>query len=227
MREVLTRHDQEPRRAAGRIADHVGRRRYGQLHHQFDDVTRRSELPVLTGRRDLAEHVFVQVALGVAVLHRHLVDHVDDLGQQRRRRDREPSVFHVLGVRRPVTTECSQEWKDVVADDLEHLLGFKVFEPGPAQIVERAFFLVSSRREDSIGNRLLRPICFVLFQRVQIVEPFDEQQVRDLFHHFQRIGDPAGPKCVPEPVDFAAYLACQHVAFPLAVTGELLFRFSA
>ena len=61
----------------------VGVRR-GHLHHQLDDVARRAELAVLPGAGDLAEHVLVEVALGVAVLHRDVVDHVHDLGQQRR-----------------------------------------------------------------------------------------------------------------------------------------------
>jgi hypothetical protein len=60
------------RRAAGRVADDVGGLRRGQLDHQPDDVARRAELAVLPGAGDLAEHVLVEVALGVAVLHRHL-----------------------------------------------------------------------------------------------------------------------------------------------------------
>ena len=53
----------------------------GQLDHQLDDVARRAELAVLPGGGDLAEHVLVDVALGVAVLHLQAVDHVDDLGR--------------------------------------------------------------------------------------------------------------------------------------------------
>ena len=86
----------KPARAAGRIADLVGRRRRGHLDHQLDDVARRAELAVLPGRGDLGEHVLVEVALGVAVVHRDVVEHVDDLRQQRRRRDREPGVLHVV-----------------------------------------------------------------------------------------------------------------------------------
>ena len=44
----------------------------GHLHHEPDDVARGAELAVLPGAGDLAEHVLVEVALGVAVLHRHV-----------------------------------------------------------------------------------------------------------------------------------------------------------
>ena len=64
----------------GRIADRVLGRRRDHLDHQRDDVARRAELAVLPGGGDLAEHVLVEVALGVAILHRDLVEQVDDLG---------------------------------------------------------------------------------------------------------------------------------------------------
>ena len=83
--QILARGDKKAGRAARRIAEHVARLRRDHLDHQPDDVPRRAELAVLTGGRDLGEHVLVQVALGVALLHRHLVDHVDDLRQQSRR----------------------------------------------------------------------------------------------------------------------------------------------
>ncbi len=47
--EVLGGGDQEARRAAGRVADHVLGRGCGHVHHQLDDVARRAELPVLPG----------------------------------------------------------------------------------------------------------------------------------------------------------------------------------
>ena len=72
--QVLARRDQEARRTAGRVADDVGGLGRGEFHHQLDDVTRRAELSVLSGGGDLAEHVLVDVALGVAFLHRHCVE---------------------------------------------------------------------------------------------------------------------------------------------------------
>jgi hypothetical protein len=105
----------KPAGAAGRVADDVLGRGRGQLHHQLDDVARRAELAVLPGAGDLAEHVLVEVALGVAVLHRHLVEQVHHLGQQRRRGDGEARVLHVVRVGGVVAAQRAQEGEDVLA----------------------------------------------------------------------------------------------------------------
>ena len=94
----------------------------GQLDHELDDVARGAELAVLPGAGDLAEHVFVEVALGVAVLHRHAVDHVHDLGEQRGRGDGEARVLHVVRVGGVVAAERAEEGEDVFVHDLEHFL---------------------------------------------------------------------------------------------------------
>ena len=99
---------------AGSQMTSVGRRR-NHLHHELDDVARRAELTVLPGRGDLGEHVLVEVALGVAVLHRDLVDEVDDLGKQLRGGDGEAGVLHVVRVGRAVAAECPEEREDVLA----------------------------------------------------------------------------------------------------------------
>jgi hypothetical protein len=87
------------------------------------------EPAVLPSRRNLAEHVFVEVALGVPVVHRHVVEYVHDLRQQRWSRNRASSVLHVVGVGRVVAAQRPQEREDVVVDDDEHLGGSEVFEP--------------------------------------------------------------------------------------------------
>lgn len=69
--------------------------------HQRDDVEGRAELSVLAGAGDLAQHGFIKIALGVAILHRQFVE-VDHLHQQRRRGNGEAHVLHVRGVRRAV-----------------------------------------------------------------------------------------------------------------------------
>ena len=84
------------------------------LDHELDDVARRAELAVLPGAGDLAEHVFVEVALGVAILHRHLVEHVHDFGEQRGRGDGEARVLHVMRVGGVVAAERAQEREDVL-----------------------------------------------------------------------------------------------------------------
>jgi len=76
----------------------------GYLDHQLDDMAGGSELAVLSGGGDLAEHVLVEVALGVAVLHGYAVEQVHHLGEQRRRGDGEAGVFHMVCVGRVVST---------------------------------------------------------------------------------------------------------------------------
>ncbi len=76
--QVFARGDEEAGSAASGIANDVFRLRRDHLDHELNDVARGAELAVLPGAGDLAEHVFVKVALRVAVLHRDLVDHVHD-----------------------------------------------------------------------------------------------------------------------------------------------------
>src|SRR5687767_3375308 len=60
--KMLTGGDEKPACAAGWVANYVGDGRFHHFDHQADDVSRRPELAVLPSRRDLAEHVFVEVA---------------------------------------------------------------------------------------------------------------------------------------------------------------------
>ena len=126
--EVFARRHEEAARAARGIADDILRRGRGELDHELDDVARGAELAVLPGARDFPEHVFVEVALRIAVLHRHAVDHVHDLRQQRGRGDGEARVLHVVRVGGVIAAECAQEREDVVVDDLKHLGRREVLE---------------------------------------------------------------------------------------------------
>ena len=112
-----------------------------------DDVARGAELAVLSGAGDLAEHVFVEVALGVAVLHRHAVNHVHDLGEQRGRGDGEARVLHVVRVGGVVAAERAQEREDVVIDDREHFLRLEMFEARPAEVFVRPAAVVFAFRK--------------------------------------------------------------------------------
>ena len=84
----------------------LGRLRLEQLHHEADDVPRRAELAVDAGRGQLAEQVLVEVALGVALGERQLVDHVHRRDQQARLLDHELGVLHVLGEGRAAVAAC-------------------------------------------------------------------------------------------------------------------------
>ena len=67
--QVFAHRHREAAGAAGRIHHHIARRRLGHRHHQLDDVARRAELAVGAGGGQLAQHVLVDVSLGVAVGH--------------------------------------------------------------------------------------------------------------------------------------------------------------
>ena len=109
--EMLGGRDEEAGGAAGRVADDVLRGGGGHVHHQPDDVARRAELPVLPGGGDLAEHVLVEVALGVAVGHVDVVELVDDVGQHAGRGHHEEGVLHVMGVGRSLVQRgLSDRW---------------------------------------------------------------------------------------------------------------------
>ena len=96
--EVFARRHEEAARTAGGIADDILRRGRGEFDHELDDVARSAKLAVLPGAGDFAEHVFVEIALGVAVFHRDQIDHVHHLRQQSRCRHGKPSILHVMGV---------------------------------------------------------------------------------------------------------------------------------
>jgi hypothetical protein len=112
---------QKTARSTSRIADNVRGLGLDHLHHQPNNVARRAKLSVLSGAGNLAQHVFVEVALGVPVFHGDFVDHVHDLGQQRRRGNGEAGALHVLGVGCAVATQGSQPGEDVLADHRVHL----------------------------------------------------------------------------------------------------------
>lgn len=80
-------------------------------------------------------YVFVQIALGVAVMHRDGVDHVGDLIQQRWSRDDERRVFHEAGARAArAAIERFDKRKHLVAEHGELALGVEILETRPAQI---------------------------------------------------------------------------------------------
>lgn len=131
---VLGGRDQEPGRAADRVADLVLGPRRGHRDHELDDVARGAELTVDAGAGDLREQVLVQVAVRVPVLHRDVIEQVDHSGEQRGVLDGVPRILHVLGIGRAFTPEAAQERVHLRADDPVHRLGVLVLEPVPAQV---------------------------------------------------------------------------------------------
>ena len=91
-------------------------------------------LPFLASGGDFSEHVLVEIALRIAVLHRHVVDEVDNFGEQSRGWNREPCVLHVVGVGGFVGAEGLQEGENMLADDGVHLARLKILENRPAKV---------------------------------------------------------------------------------------------
>ena len=203
--------DEEAGGAAGRIADDVLRGGRGHVHHQLDDVARRAELPVLPGGGDLAEHVLVEVTLGVAVGHVDVVELVDDVGQDPGRGHHEEGVLHVIGVGRSLVgvsrlAQRLDEGEHPVPHRLEHLLRRKLLEARPAQ-------RVLAGGEQRLLDRAAGAGGLVLLARVQLVEALDEQQVGELLDDRQRVRDAAGPHGVPDAVDPGLQLTGNHGSF--------------
>jgi len=208
--QVFAHGHQEATRARRRIHHQIRGLGLHQLHHELDDVARRAELAVLPGSGYLAKHVFVEVALGVPILHGHLVDHVHHLGQQGRCRDGEPSAFHVLGVGAPVPTNSLEEGEDVVRHHGVHLPRLKVFEAGPAQLLVGATLGIVALREDAPLQGFSEAVRLQLFHRLKFIETPEEQQVGDLLDHLKRVGDPPAPEGIPDGVNLVANVACEH-----------------
>ena len=140
--QVLRRGNEEARRTAGWVADHVLRSGGGHVHHQTDDVARRAELAVLSGGGDLSEHVLVEIALGVAVGHVDAVELVDHVGQHPGRGHHEEGILHMVAVRRgplavrlPLLPERLDKGEHLVAHRLKHLLRRGLSKARPAELV--------------------------------------------------------------------------------------------
>jgi hypothetical protein len=139
------------------------------------------ELPVLPRRGDLAQHVLVDVALGIAVLHGHGVQQVHHLRQQPRRRDGEAGVLHVLRVGGVVAAQRAQKRKDVLRDHGVHVRRSEVLEARPAEVVVRPVPGVRAFGKHTARHRLTQLGGLALLQRVQLVQPLQKEQIGDLF----------------------------------------------
>jgi hypothetical protein len=95
--------------------------------------------------------------------------------------------------------------KDVFGDDFEHRAGITVLQPRPAHILIRnaaAFAdLVLAGWKDTAPDRFAKAVGLVFFAGMRVIKAAHEQQVRDLLDDFERIGDAARPKGIPDPVD--------------------------
>ena len=90
-----------------------------------------------------------------------------------------------------------EEREDVLVDDLVHLLGVtQVLEVTPPEVGIGAAGSQFVGGEPAAGkdrrlDGLAGTVGLVLGQRLTLVEALDEQQVGELLHHLQRVGDSA------------------------------------
>jgi hypothetical protein len=89
-----------------------------------------------------------------------------------------------------------------------------MFEARPAQILVGAAaaladVVLACREDAALEFRELQAGGFVFLQRVEIIEPLQEEQLGDLLDDFEGIGNAAGPESIPERVDFAANIAVE------------------
>lgn len=206
--EIFGGGDEETGGAERGIADLVLGRGSGHVHHQLDDVARAAELAVLPGAGDFSQHIFVEVALGVAVGHVDGIELVHDVRQHARRGHHEGGVLHVVAVGAAALAAGSladglDEGKGVIAHRGEHFIRREFLEARPAE-------LVLLRREDGFLDGFLEAVRLVFLEGVDLVQALDEEQVGELLDDGERIGDAAGPQGVPDAVDFGFDFASDH-----------------
>ncbi|MEI6827377.1 MAG: hypothetical protein WCK54_17420 [Desulfuromonadales bacterium] len=68
------------------------------------------------------------------------------------------------------------EREDLLADHAEHLLGLELTKARPTQMILPC-------REDRLLDRCAQAVGLLLSGGVEIIQPLDEQQERDLFDH--------------------------------------------
>ena len=215
--QIFRRRHQKARGAAGGVADGLVGLRVHQLDHHADDVARGAELPDPTGRGDLREDVFIDVALRVCflLLCNQLIDRVHavhDLREHQRRRDHENRVVHVFRVGAVfIGMQVFDEWEDPLLHDGVHLARREIAEDAPLELC--AVDLVPADLDFFGKDALIRQAehgGFLCLEVVRVVEVADEHQIGHLLHDRQRIHDPARRKDVPQRVDFVFQFSRDH-----------------
>ena len=70
-------------------------------------------------------------------------------------------------------------------------------------------------------QRFFESCRLVFFEGVEVIEPFDKQEISDLLDDFERVGNAAGPESVPDGVNLVTDSRGEHRKL------ELLHRFFA
>ena len=162
-----------------------------------------AELAILPSGGDFAEHVFVEIAFGVAVFHGDFGDEIDDAGEEGWGGDGEARIAHVLGVVGAVAAELAEEGEDLFGDDFGHFAGVALNEEGPAE-------MVLAGGKEAAGEGFFESAGFGFFEELEVVEASEEEEVSDLFDDFEGVGNAAGREGEPDAVDLVADFAGEH-----------------
>ena len=142
-----------------------------------------------------------------------IIDRLHRFHQQGWLRDDEHGILHVVRELGNFAIHVFQERKDFRLHVRQHVVGGHAFEfaPSKSSFVDGKLlriFLCAILGRDPFTFKAGRVSCFRpavrgigLLLLVEVVQPFHEQEVGDLFDRRERIGDPATPEFVPELAD--------------------------
>ncbi len=166
--------------------------------------------PFVPAAGELAQHVLIHVALGVAVVHGNVVDQVHYFGQQRRRGDGEAGVAHVMRIGRAIRRVYAGMGRHAREIRSYICRGIGVLKSLPAVLLVGAALAVFAFGEDAPLQRFAEPRSLALLKLLQFVQAPEKKQIGDLFNDLNRVGDAARPEGVPDAVDLVANFSGKH-----------------
>jgi hypothetical protein len=66
-----------------------------------------------------------------------------------------------------------------------------------------------------VSDWVFEPTGFQLLDFLHLIKATKEKQVRDLLDYFERIGNSAGPKGIPDGIDLTADFPSEHFFYPI------------
>ena len=216
LHELRRLHD-KPRRTHRRVANRIVQIRLHHLDHHADNVSRRTELPVVAACGHLAQHILINVAHRIAVVHVEPVDTIHNLRKRACIRNQERGTFHEAAVRRFLTVvQRLDEREHIARNRSEHRLGILVLEHMPAEaLVRNILFGIGiapvAALENSVLERNAHDVRVRLFRALAIVQHLHEEQVSHLLQNRDGVRDAARPKSIPDGVYAVLDFASNHV----------------
>ncbi len=65
-------------------------------------------------------------------------------------------------------------------------------------------------RKDAFFEWAIEAVSLLLLSGVQLIEPLDKEQIGDLIHHLERVGDAARPERIPDAINLTFSFSCNH-----------------